>query len=1050
MEERILHMTMICGKSISISAIAAAALFGAATSSEAAVYRQGTTFVYGTLNEEDPASSTIVPTSSTLAFAGVTLDDLANHVFCAWEGGNAIGRPVYALGKHTAYHRNANGDIDKIVTQFSMCDDTGPNNMHTKAVVIELVNGSGGVFARKLAARYYNNKDAPMHAFFSMDANGTVKYNQGSGGYNVYALRAFPGFLGASPSRLWTRADGVLTLDDVKDAAFTARAGGNAIASGNLATGLERIRAYNKRVVINGEGRIDAIRLEFQFLEGTNLKALLVELTNGEDGVYGAVKASRYISPGMDKTGYRFWNDDGTYNGSNYSIATSPVAGGYGVFDVQAEVEDESVTWTLDSDKKWSDFTGGAPLDNAGLAVHIVVAGENPSFAFDESARVAKVVFENGLASGVASNSVSVSGSPALEIGSLEIGDGVHSALPPAFPATVTLGVGARAIYSGNVRVVHAITGAGSVEAVGGAVEFASRKNAFLGGLYVKPGAVAVAGAAPLLLSQATGRGPFGLFMYANAVGGVHVEEGGRVDVNGINGLSYAFCLAGNGAQTGEAGQGALVNSGAALNMGEYGDMTLKAQAWGIVLEGDAAIGGGGQDAGLTSLNYNNAYLYGCTLGLGAHTLAKKGDGVLWLWSKALTASGTGTLSIEGGAVDVRYGAYTGTSSKVVVGAGGALRLGAGMKVSRLENNGTVEIVGDSSFDVLAGDTSKTWYAATVGTGIFGDGSIVKSGTGTVSVPFNNNSKRVCTVDKGVLKANRPVILATGNAYALNTAAQPHANQRVEVAAGAAYDLNGTPNVTAHVTLAKGAKIMNSGADITTDSMQTVQLTLEGDAEAVATGRFGLIAPSYKEARLELGGNTLTFTGTNFFWLVSATITGTGTLAVSNGFLQAHRLYNTEGDVTGDECTLVIGERGAFLIKNASKTCRFRNFENKGSVMGDGTLTVTGTLAAGNGIPRLALTDGATLKAKGPQAAPQTVTTEFSAAGEIAVDVEAVPREVTLNGGRVPLFTAPSFPAGFQWKLRDPQPGRRLVTVQEASGTTLYLSGQVGAVIFLR
>lgn len=78
------------------------------------------------------------------------------------------------------------------------------------------------------------------------------------------------------------------------------------------------------------------------------------------------------------------------------------------------------------------------------------------------------------------------------------------------------------------------------------------------------------------------------------------------------------------------------------------------------------------------------------------------------------------------------------------------------------------------------------------------------------------------------------------------------------------------------------------------------------------------------------------------------------------------------------------------------------------------------------------------------------VTMEFSAAGEIAVDVEAVPREATLNGGRVPLFTAPSFPAGFQWKLRDPLPGRRLVTVQEASGTTLCLSGQAGTVIFLR
>ena len=40
--------------------------------------------VYGTYNEANPGSGTMVTTTATLAFPGITLDDITNHVFTGY------------------------------------------------------------------------------------------------------------------------------------------------------------------------------------------------------------------------------------------------------------------------------------------------------------------------------------------------------------------------------------------------------------------------------------------------------------------------------------------------------------------------------------------------------------------------------------------------------------------------------------------------------------------------------------------------------------------------------------------------------------------------------------------------------------------------------------------------------------------------------------------------------------------------------------------------------------------------------------------------------
>ena len=125
-------------------------------------------------------------------------------------------------------------------------------------------------------------------------------------------------------------------------------------------------------------------------------------------------------------------------------------------------------------------------------------------------------------------------------------------------------------------------------------------------------------------------------------------------------------------------------------------------------------------------------------------------------------------------------------------------------------------------------------------------------------------------------------------------------------------------------------------------------------------------------------------------------------------------------------------------------------FENQGIVDGSGSVTVTGTLTAGNAIPLLRLTDGATVKATGV-GKEQVVTDALSATGSITVDVSAISREEGKSAIRVPILIAPTFPADVKWELYDPYvPGRMLLKSTGEGVTTLYLNALTGTLLMIR
>ena len=322
---------------------------------------------------------------------------------------------------------------------------------------------------------------------------------------------------------------------------------------------------------------------------------------------------------------------------------------------------------------------------------------------------------------------------------------------------------------------------------------------------------------------------------------------------------------------------------------------------------------------------------------------------------------------------------------------------------------------------------------------ILNNGTVVKRVAGTVLMPFHNASKGVTIVSNGTLKVSAYNQVA-GNPYAFVTEEAPHANQLIDVKSGATYDVNGFGNVTAAVRLEEGAKIVNSSSsDVSYYLAQTFQLILDGDATATATGNFGILAPGYNEARLQLGSHTLTLDGGKYFYLCNTTISGDGTIAVENG-----RLWTVSGASTGADCTVSIGSNGTM---DFGHNLTVKNFVNGGSILGANTLTVTGTLTPGSAaLPKLTLANGATVKASA--SAAQTVSTTFKASGTITIDASEITSAQLRNAtdGRIPVLTVPSVPSGVTWSLYSPNASGRL----RWNGNTLYLNKDIGLMFFVR
>ena len=977
----------------------------------------------GTYDRNNPSASTVVPSAApVLAFEGLTLQRILNENFtfyahfCGSSVGGDFRKPVGGYRIQTFAGNDTTAPF--LIATFTLLESPW-----TKGVTVKFTDGEGGVYAQAINASH--RRDLDLNYAFVKTLNpdtGEITYqnNGGSnndtiatgytsgGNYGICGLRASK-FLPPGDSAILIFANGtdepVLKLDDIKDYDFGAYfAGGSASQAIRPAV----VKGYNKALTVDGNGSVTAIRMEFQLLDDHYVKCVVAQFTNGADGVYGQALAARYIDVNNvagGGLGYAFVKADGSYNGNNSTVATQHAANNYGVYDFFAEPPAPSVTLVLDQSKTWSELIDGVEIGDRSMNLNLLVTGENPTLTFDTAVDRSLITVTN---ESTAATATFVMGNGSLALDQLEI--------PAGFMLTVPAEAGFKAVQiaangvigfvaseaGAELPAATAINGPGGVEIISGTMVFRGQRK-YTGGTTVRDGAVLKPGDRCYTIDNLF-CGPFGVAK--SAANKIVIEEGGTLDLNGISDLYYYYTI---------AGKDGLTNSGAAIGDG-------KAQAYGLALSGDAELTLG-NGFGIVTSGYGEAG----TINLGDHTLVKSGANRFFIWTSGTTVSGAGTLEVAEGTLQVNKGGLTGSSAALKIDENGTVEALHNLAFKTIENNGTITFNPGSATNTISGTYT-------------GTGVVHKVGSRVGMMTFHNGAKSVYYVDEGTLAVGSRTSVQ-GNPYAFNTPENPNANMSVVVADGATFDVNGVADNSCSVTIAgkgvgdKGA-FVNTKSDVGSGSLQTVQLTLTADALVGGAYNFGILAPGYKPSLLELGEHTLTINKEKYFWLVNATVIGSGTINVTGGTLSVRK------GIVGADYSLMIGEGGKMEMVDGVTAMTVTDLKNDGTIT-SGTITASGTVTAGKGaIPNLTLADGATIKITSLDQ-PLTVTGTYAASGTITVDAAGIPASpVPKPVVSVPAGTSVS---GVTYKLINAEPS---VTLAVKEGIPYLAKG--GMLILLK
>ena len=91
---------------------------------------------------------------------------------------------------------------------------------------------------------------------------------------------------------------------------------------------------FNKVLLPAADGKPERLRVEMQMMDSYHLKCIVLELSDGADGVHGRAVAARYVLTKDHGLGWRFVNADGSLNGTAHPFVTNPKGSGYGIADL--------------------------------------------------------------------------------------------------------------------------------------------------------------------------------------------------------------------------------------------------------------------------------------------------------------------------------------------------------------------------------------------------------------------------------------------------------------------------------------------------------------------------------------------------------------------------------------------------------------------------------------------------------------------------------------------------------------------------------------------
>lgn len=238
---------------------------------------------------------------------------------------------------------------------------------------------------------------------------------------------------------------------------------------------------------------------------------------------------------------------------------------------------------------------------------------------------------------------------------------------------------------------------------------------------------------------------------------------------------------------------------------------------------------------------------------------------------------------------------------------------------------------------------------------ISGEGNVITKGSGTTTLTAENTVSGGITVEAGTLKSGSNSAFGTGT---------------ITVDNGAALDFAGfDSNATGYTVVCNGGTL-NATGTIYADHNCIKSLTLGGDSEINGSGRIGVTMADASATTLDLGTYTLTVNGGAYLNLRNTTVSGTGTIDVSNGTLLPWGNVSSASNVS-----LNLGANGHAEM-NVGLTVK--NFSMASGATFTGTnnsaITVTGKLSGTGSIPKLTLGNGATIDTTGNITVSNTLT----------------------------------------------------------------------------
>lgn len=296
-----------------------------------------------------------------------------------------------------------------------------------------------------------------------------------------------------------------------------------------------------------------------------------------------------------------------------------------------------------------------------------------------------------------------------------------------------------------------------------------------------------------------------------------------------------------------------------------------------------------------------------------------------------------------------------------------------------------IELVNSCTNLTVAADKTLTIdvaQEATLNKALSGNYTVKKSGAGTLTLGANVNVDDGVEILEGTLKFGDGVIPHKNGSYPTTNGGN------VKVHTDATLDVNGNGDAFLNmVTLCDGATYANSSSTaLGNNTRQLKGITLEGDATVHASANFGILAGGHAASTLDLGGHTLTKTGSGAFWL-SNTAVRNGTLKVDGGKfekLNTPTFNNVTFDSNLDTAFIlgtgavtapvtkkgtgamtiggVISGEGAVTVEAGNLTLSGNNTYTGGTdIAANATLTITNAGALGSSV----ITGAGTLKFSG-------------------------------------------------------------------------------------